>query len=150
MVNQFLMLLLFMLINVCWLCRVWFYPTHSRDSGLVQTCKGMRPSSVTAFAFAPYISSNLVHSGWQFSQDSCRAVVPPGARSTFAPRWSKRCRQSANPRPAVMWSGVVSSCSYVSDQSPAGRSKENADFRVESSVMKQRWHRNVFPMTCSL
>lgn len=96
----------------------WKYPyivlldfTYSRDSGLVQTCKGRRPSSETALALAPCISKSLAHSGWQFSQASCSAVVPPGARSTSAPRCSRSLRQSAKPRPAVMWSGVVSSCS---------------------------------------
>lgn len=76
--------------------------THSKDSGLEHKCKGIRPSSETALALAPWTSSSLVHSGSQWTQDSCKAVMPAGDRSTLAPRCSRCFRHSVKPRPAVM------------------------------------------------
>lgn len=100
----------------------------------MHTCRGICPSSLVALALAPYCSNSLAHSGWHSSQASCRAVLPPGARSTRAPL-RRRCRRhSVKPRPAVMCSGVVSSCSYVSDHSPEQKStimRLSEDFDVQ-------------------
>lgn len=86
-------------------------------------CRGTWPSSLVALGLAPYCSNSLTHSGWHSSQASCRAVVPPGARSTRAPRIRRCRRHSVKPRPAVMCSGVVSSCSYVRDHSPEKKNR---------------------------
>ncbi len=86
-------------------------------------CRGTWPSSLVALGLAPYCSNSLTHSGWHSSQASCRAVVPPGARSTRAPRIRRCRRHSVKPRPAVMCSGVVRSCSYVRDHSPEKKNR---------------------------
>lgn len=70
---------------------------------------------------APATSSTWTQAAWPAAQASCRAVRPPGALSGLARRLSSSCRTSVWPRLAATCSGVVSSSSYVRDQSPRER-----------------------------
>ena len=79
------------------------------------------PSWSGMLGSAPATSSTWTQAAWPAAQASCRAVRPPGALSGLARRLSSSRRTSVWPRLAATCSGVVSSSSYVRDQSPRER-----------------------------
>lgn len=95
--------------------------THSRVPAPRQRCKGSLPSWSGMLGSAPATSSTWTQAAWPAAQASCRAVRPPGALSGLARRLSSSRRTSVWPRLAATCSGVVSSSSYVRDQSPRER-----------------------------
>lgn len=95
--------------------------THSRVPAPRQRCKGRFPSWSGMLGSAPATSSAWAQAAWPTAQASCRAVRPPGALSGLARRLSSSCRTSVWPRLAATCNGVVSSSSYVRDQSPRER-----------------------------
>ena len=59
--------------------------TYCKDSGTVQKCKGVVPSSDNTLTLAPKVTSNCTQSNWARAQASCKAARPPTRASSSAP-----------------------------------------------------------------